>query len=103
MQHTRIRLTLQPNQDGAKALRAEYGERLVCVRYRYDVQSRKRYKTVEPVIADDPWTPPAPVPAPEQVVAVRVGATEMEVRRQVKVRAGSGICSGGRGSSGMTV
>ena len=43
---TRIRLTLQPDQAGAKGLRAEYGERLVCVRYRYDTQKQKRYKTV---------------------------------------------------------
>ena len=35
MHGTRIRLTLHPDQDGAKGLRAEYGERLVCVRYRY--------------------------------------------------------------------
>jgi hypothetical protein len=39
MHSTRIRLTLHPDRDGAKNLRAEYGDRLVCVRYRYDAQN----------------------------------------------------------------
>ena len=46
MSTTRIRLTLRPDQDGAKGLRAQYGDRLVCVRYRYGAQTQKRYKTV---------------------------------------------------------
>ena len=32
----RTRLTLKPGQRGTKQLVAEYGDRLVCVRYRYD-------------------------------------------------------------------
>ena len=32
----RARLILKPGQRGTKKLCAEYGERLVCVRYRYD-------------------------------------------------------------------
>lgn len=88
MQNTRIRLTVHPDQDGAKALRAEYGERLVCVRYRYDARNRKRYKTVELVIAEGAWTPTAPVLASKHVVAIRVGATELEMRRQVKSAGG---------------
>ena len=84
MQNTRIRLTLQPGQDGAKGLQAEYGDRLVCVRYRYDAQKQKRYKTVELVVAEEQWEPPAPRPAPEQIVAVRVSAPEATLRQQVK-------------------
>jgi hypothetical protein len=53
MQGTRIRLTLHPDQDGAKGLRAEYGDRLVCMRYRYDAQKQKRYKTVELGVAEE--------------------------------------------------
>ena len=30
MANVRIRLTLRPDQDGAKGLRAQYGDRLVC-------------------------------------------------------------------------
>ena len=49
----RIRLTLHPNQDGAKGLRTEYGDRLGCVRYRDDGQNKKRYKTVEFIGAEE--------------------------------------------------
>jgi hypothetical protein len=46
----RTRLTLPPEQDGAKRLRNRYGERLVCVRYRYDETMKQRWKTVELII-----------------------------------------------------
>ena len=41
----RTRLHLKPGQRGTKLLLAQYGDRLVCVRYRYDAQRRKRFKT----------------------------------------------------------
>ena len=53
----RIRKTLQPQQDGAKKLLALYGEQLVCVRYRYDTQQKKRLKTVELVVENAHGTP----------------------------------------------
>ena len=84
MFNTRIRLTLQPGQDGAKGLQAEYGDRLVCVRYRYDAQKQRRYKTVELVVAEEHWAPPALRSAPGQVVAVRVSAPEAMLRQQMK-------------------
>jgi hypothetical protein len=76
MHNARIRLTLHPDQDGAKGLRAEYGERLVCVRYRYDTHQQKRYQTVELVVAEEQWTPPLLPPGPEQIVTIRVSAPE---------------------------
>ena len=88
MHNSRIRLTLPPDQDGAKGLRAEYGERLVCVRYRYNTQQQKRYKTVELVVAAEQWTPPTQPTAPEQIVAIRVSAPERTVRQQVKQAGG---------------
>ncbi len=38
---------LKPGEPGTKKLLREYGDHLVCVRYRYDAQNRKRLKTVE--------------------------------------------------------
>jgi hypothetical protein len=35
------------------------GDRLVCVRYRYDEQQKKRCKTVELIVEEDGWEPPA--------------------------------------------
>jgi len=39
-----VRLHLKPGQKGTKQLLAQYGDRLICVRYRYDVQRKKRLK-----------------------------------------------------------
>ena len=44
------RLSLVPGQNGPKKLAARYGERLVCVRYRYDAQRKVRHKTVELIV-----------------------------------------------------
>ena len=46
----RTRLTLKPGQPGTKSLLARYGKSLVCVRYRYDEQTRQRVKTVELIV-----------------------------------------------------
>ena len=43
----RTPLTLRPEQDGAQQMHAQCGDRLVCVRYRYDERRQKRFKTVE--------------------------------------------------------
>ena len=48
----RVRLHLKPGQKGTKQLLAQYGDRLICVRYRYDAQRKKRFKTVELVVAE---------------------------------------------------
>ena len=48
----RVRLNLKPGQKGTKQLLAQYGDRLVCVRYRYDAYRKKRLKTVEILVAE---------------------------------------------------
>ena len=51
------RVKLKPGQKGTKKLLAQYGEALVCVRYRYDAARRKQIKTVELVVSETDWTP----------------------------------------------
>ncbi len=51
------RLNLQPGQNGTKTLVQKYGERLVCVRYRYDAETQMRHKTVELIEESIPWQP----------------------------------------------
>ena len=78
------RLTLQPHQRGAKQLLAKYGDRLICVRYRYDAQHKKRLKTVELIVEECPWTSETTQESDRRIVYLRVAASEVEVRRQVK-------------------
>ncbi len=46
-----IRTVRKPDDPGTQKLMARYGERLVCIRYRYDMAKRKRYKTIELILA----------------------------------------------------
>jgi hypothetical protein len=83
----RTRLTLKPGQRGTKQLVEEYGDRLVCVRYRYDDKQRKRYKTVELIVDEADW-PDQHAPADALVVGVLVAREETDLRAQVKAEGG---------------
>jgi hypothetical protein len=96
----------RPGQRGTQMLLTHYGDRLVCVRYRYDAGAGKRYKTVEIIIEEVAWTPPPPHPeAPKPAlkvdyiddletkparreVGVKVFFREHELREQVKAAGG---------------
>jgi hypothetical protein len=81
-----VGLHLKPGQRGTKRLVAEHGDRLVCVRYRYDAARKKRIKTVELVVAEADWRPRF---APDEIVAVRVAFSEVAIRRRVKQAGGA--------------
>ena len=83
----RVRLTLKPGQRGTKQLVEEYGDRLVCVRYRYDSEHRKRYKTVELIVDEADW-PDQNAPADALVLGVLVAREETDLRAQVKAEGG---------------
>ena len=85
----RVRLHLKPGQRGTKQLFAQYGDRLVCVRYRYDAQRKKRFKTVELVVAERDWQPPRPRFTREQIVGLRVAFADVAVRDRVKQAGGT--------------
>lgn len=53
----KTRVSLRPGDKGTRQLHAEYGDRLVCVRYRYDAKARMRYKTVELIVDARPYVP----------------------------------------------
>jgi hypothetical protein len=72
-----------PGQPGTKALLKTYGDRLVCVRYRYDRAQRKRYKTVELIVEEAAWDPPPVAPAPDTLVYLRVAWGEAGVTRRI--------------------
>lgn len=78
---------LKPGQPGTKRLVTQYGQSLLSVRYRYDAeQSRKRFKTVELIVEESPWSPP-PI-KPDKLVGVRVELNETELQRKVKLAGG---------------
>jgi hypothetical protein len=82
------RVKLNPGQKGTKSLVAEYGEALLCVRYRYDRQSCTRLKTVELIVDKKPWTPTPHRFRDTTVVPVRIGFDDKALREQAKASQG---------------
>ncbi len=85
---SRVRRHLKPGRKGTKQLLAQYGDRLICVRYRYDAQRKKRFKTVEVLVAERDWEPPRPRFAHDQIVGLRVAFAEVAIRDRVKQAGG---------------
>ena len=63
---------LKPGQRGTRKPLTEYGERLVCVRYREDRQQKRHSQTVELIIKQEDWEPPDPPFTGETIVGVHV-------------------------------
>ena len=91
LQATRVAKRIAPTQPGAIKLAEQYGERLVCVRYRHDPTGRHRYTTVELVVARSlvkPRSERQQQPKKLQVVALRLGGTENALRKVVLAHGG---------------
>ncbi|AJE02707.1 hypothetical protein [Geobacter pickeringii] len=84
----KTRLTLKPGQHGTKSLVKKYGDALVCVRFRYDPETKQRLKTVELIVERSDWTPPAPRFTNDTLVPLRIKATEVAIRNKVKAVGG---------------
>jgi hypothetical protein len=89
----RTGLNLKPGERGTKRLVDQFGDRLVCVRCRYDEEQKKRFKTVELIVEEIPWEPRS-VRRSDQIVGVAVKWGEAELAGQVKLRAANGTGPG---------
>ncbi len=90
-----VKASYKPGQKGTRKLVKQYGDQLICVRYRYDYENHKKYKTIELIIDEDHWTPAPPHPdeyeRPVQTrtiytrqAGLRVGLFEKELQQKVK-------------------
>jgi hypothetical protein len=78
----KTRFKLKPGQRGTKKLLDQYGDALVCVRYRYDLEKRKQFKTIEIIISESDWVPPPPKYGDSDLVALRIGFVEKIYRNR---------------------
>ena len=81
----KVRLKLKPGDRGTKKLVVQYGDKLVCVRYRYDAIQKKRLKTVEIVIEEIPWTPK---PGKDDPVFLKIRWNEKSLQTKIKSNGG---------------
>ena len=84
---SRIVKKIQPHQNGARRLSERFGDRLVCVRYRTNPDSGRRFTTVEILVEERAPTAPAPASRPAHKL-IRIGWGEGELREAVKARGG---------------
>jgi uncharacterized protein YqiB (DUF1249 family) len=84
----RARSKLKPGQPGTRKLVEQYGDRLLCVRYRYDVLKRRRYTTAEIIVDESDWDPMPSATARRERVAVRIEVQEVKLREKVKAAGG---------------
>ena len=83
-----IRKKLHPGQPGTKKWLAQYGEDLVCVRYRYDRERKCRFVTVELIVVQRPWQSDEKRIPRNKRVSVRIGYEESYLRGVVKAAGG---------------
>lgn len=102
-----VKTIRKPGEPGTHKLLKRFGERLVCVRYRYDPVRHKRYKTAEIIVAEEDWLPPpesdaqAEPPQTQQLhrVGIRIAYHERELRRRSARPAAPGRSGSGCGGS----
>ena len=84
----KIKRILKPGQPGTRKLLEQYGDNLVCVRYRYDEERRKRVKTAELIVEEVPWNPPARKPPMNKTMYIKIEYGEIYLGRLVKANGG---------------
>jgi len=89
----RIKACLKPGQKGTKKWSDLYGDRLVSVRYRYDLEKERRYTTVELIAEEGDWKPSVSDSVMngrngDDRLGIRVAGYEMAIRAQVKEAGG---------------
>ncbi len=81
----KAKVKLLPGKPGTKSLIREYGDRLVCVRYRYDEEKGMRYTTAEIIVEKKRWNPPADK---NRTVMVRIDFEEHSLQEAARKRGG---------------
>jgi len=84
-----VRLVLKPGQRGTKKLLDQYGEKLMCVRYRYDPITKRRLKTIEITVKESYWKPETyQHVVPDVTVSLKIDVKEYELRQTIKAAGG---------------
>jgi hypothetical protein len=85
----RVIKKISPGQMGAKRWEDQFGEALLCVRYREDVNTRHRYTTVEVVVDERDMPSPPPVGrVVDTIMPIRIGWAEVDLQKQVRAAGG---------------
>lgn len=84
----KVRRKVKPGQPGTKRLMELYGSNLVCVRYRYDVEAKKRYITAEIIIDEAEWVPKHLRFEEGEIVVIRIPFEDADLQKKVRQAGG---------------
>lgn len=76
--------TLLSGKPGTGKWLKKYGEALLCVRYKYDLQNKRKLKTVELIIENESWDMDKSRIPDNKIVGIKVAYGEIEIRNLVR-------------------
>jgi hypothetical protein len=82
----RVRQTIKPGKRGTRRLLEKYGNRLVCVRYHYNYEIKKRITTVELIEEESNWRPVRILAS--TIVQIQINWGEKEIAWTIKKNGG---------------
>ncbi|MBN1782852.1 hypothetical protein JW948_17085 [bacterium] len=80
--------TLAPGDPGTRKYVEKYGEKLLCIRHRYDRESKKKIKTVELVEYEKTCSPGKTRIPYNKIVFIKIKYGEIKLARIVKASGG---------------
>ncbi len=75
--------TLLPGKPGTKKECSIYGDDLVCIRYKNDIERNLKIKTVELIVEQKVWNKKSDKIPPNKKVYIKIGFDEIQLRRLV--------------------
>ena len=85
-----IQRSLKPGAPGTKKLVDKYGDRLVCVRYKYDQTRGIKQKTVELIEVEESWTKQNRIPLNKKLL-LRIEYHEPHLQHIVREAGGTWV------------
>lgn len=80
--------TLYPGQAGTKKWSKKFGDRLYCVRYKYDAKTNKKLITVELIVDKKAWYPDKKRIPHNKLINIRVKYGEVHIGKLVRAAGG---------------
>lgn len=82
------RRTVYPGYPGSKKWQKIYGDKLLCVRYKYDDVNKKRITTIELIVDEQDWKPNTTLIPKNKIVQLQINYGEIDLARKVKSMGG---------------
>jgi hypothetical protein len=78
------RRTIYPGEPGSKKWQKIYGDKLLCVRYKYDEANKRRITTIELIVEQRDWQSKQKFIPKNKIVQVKINYGEIDLARKVK-------------------